>query len=286
MHAPAIRPRSAIEIVDAAVSLYRDNFATMAVIGLAASVPFVVMIILGVGMFSSMQNMNAFVTQPLAMVPAVTVFAVVLLLWFAVIDGAMAFAAAEAYHGRSPSPADALRGAFAKGLTLVAGNVLRMLIVFGVASVAAAAIVLLGKTVNGFILFIIWLAMLVLAVNLMARTFAITSVIVIENQTATEAVERSFFLSKDAALRIVGVAMLCLLIYWVTQFIGIMLVQTVVQLVLRNPMVSGVLGNLLGMIVYPFLNIAIMVLYYDQRVRKEGYDLDVMSGAIPTAAPR
>jgi hypothetical protein len=66
-----------------------------------------------------------------------------------------------------------------------------------------------------------------------------------------------------------------------------MLVQTVVRLVLRAPVVAAVAGNLAAMVFYPFLNIAIMVLYYDQRVRKEGYDLDVMTSAIPaSAAPR
>jgi hypothetical protein len=51
-------------------------------------------------------------------------------------------------------------------------------------------------------------------------------------------------------------------------------------------MVTGLVGNIAGMIIYPFLNIAIMVLYYDQRVRKEGYDLDVLGTTIPTPAPR
>jgi hypothetical protein len=69
--------------------------------------------------------------------------------------------------------------------------------------------------------------------------------------------------------------------------ISMMLVQTLVSLVLRSPIVAAAAGNLAAMVIYPFLNIAIMVLYYDQRVRKEGYDLDVMTSAIPApAAPR
>jgi hypothetical protein len=68
--------------------------------------------------------------------------------------------------------------------------------------------------------------------------------------------------------------------------ISVMLVQSIVRIVLRNTTLSMILGNVAGMVIYPFLNIAIMVLYFDQRVRKEGYDLDVMGSAIPTAAPR
>ena len=284
MHAPAIRPRSAIEIVDAAVSLFRENFKTMAVIGLAASVPFIGAIIAGVGMFGAMGNPQAFLKNPMAVVPGMVGFGVVLLFWMAIVDGAMTFAAAEAYHGRRPTPADAFRGAIAKGVSLVGGNLLRILIIGGVGGVAALGVALAAQA-SPWVAFIAGVAVFVLAVHLIARTFAITSAIVIENQDAMQGVTRSFFLSQDATLRIVGVALLCLVIYWFAQVISMMLVQGIVQLVLRSPTMAAVAGNLAAMLIYPFLNIAIMVLYYDQRVRKEGYDIDVMTTAIP-AIPR
>jgi hypothetical protein len=286
MHAPAIRPRSAIEIVDAAVSLFRDNFKTMAVIGLAASIPFVAAIIAGVGMFAAMRDPQAFLNHPMTLLPGMFGFGFLMLFWMAVVDGAMTYAAAEAYHGRSPTPADALRGALGKGVSLVGGNLLRMVLIVAVGLIAAAGIGLSAKA-SPVVAVLIGVAVLVLAVHLLARTFAITSAIVIENRSATEGLTRSFFLSKDAALRIIGIAFLCIVMYWFAQMIGMMLVQTVVGLVLRNPVVAAVAGNLAAMVIYPFLNIAIMVLYYDQRVRKEGYDLDVMTSAIPApAAPR
>jgi hypothetical protein len=283
MHAPAIRPRSAIEIVDAAVSLFRENFKTMAVIGLAASVPFIGAIIAGVGMFGAMSNPQAFLANPMALVPGMFGFGIVLLFWMAVVDGAMTFAAAEAYHGRHPTPADAFRGAIGKGISLVGGNLLRMLIIGGAAGIAGLGVVLAAQA-SPVIAFIVGVGVFVLAVHLIARTFAITSAIVIEDQGALEGVSRSFFLSKDATLRIVGIALLCLVIYWFAQVISVLLVQTVVQLVLRSPKIAAIAGNLAAMLIYPFLNIAIMVLYYDQRVRKEGYDIDLLTTAIPAPA--
>lgn len=283
MHAPAIRPRSAIEIVDASVSLFRENFKTMAVIALAASVPFIAAIIAGVGMFSAIRNPTAFFNNPLTFVPGMLGFGVVMLVWMAVVDGAMTFAAAEAYHGRHPTPADAFRGAIGKGLSLVGGNLLRMLIIGATAGIAGLALALLAKS-SPVLMFVLGICVFVLAIHLIARTFAITSAIVIEDQGAIEGVNRSFFLSKNATLRIVGVALLCLIIYWVAQAISMMVVQTVIQLVLRNPIVAAAAGNLAAMLIYPFLNIAIMVLYYDQRVRKEGYDLDVLTSAMPAPA--
>lgn len=283
MHAPAIRPRSAIEIVDASVSLFRENFKTMAVIALAGSVPFVAAIIAGVGMFSMIRNPQGFFSNPMSVIPQTLGFTVVMLVWMAVVDGAMTFAAAEAYHGRRPSPADAFRGAINRGISLVGGSLLRMLIIGAAAGIAGVAVVALAKA-SPIISVILGFAVFVLAIHLIARTFAITSAIVIEDQNAIEGVNRSFFLSKNATLRIVGVALLCLLIYWIAQVVGAMLVQGLVKVVLRSPVVAGVVGNLISMLIYPFLNIAIMVLYYDQRVRKEGYDIDVMTGAIPTQA--
>jgi hypothetical protein len=286
MHAPSIRPRSAIEIVDASVSLFRANFKTLAVIALAGSVPFIAAIIAGVGMFGAIRNPVGFMGNPMMFLPGMFGFGIVMLVWMAVVDGAMTFAAAEAYHGRHPTPADAFRGAIGKGLSLVGGNLLRMLIIGGVGGVAALAVVLLAKA-TPVVAVILGFGVFVLAIHLLARTFAITSAIVIENQSAVEGVNRSFALSKDATLRIVGVALLCLIIYWFAQMISMMVVQGVIKLVLQSPIVAAVAGNLAAMLIYPFLNVAIMVLYYDQRVRKEGYDLDVLTSAMPApAVPR
>jgi hypothetical protein len=286
MHAPSIRPRSAIEIVDASVSLFRANFKTLAVIALAGSVPFIAAIIAGVGMFGAIRNPVGFMGNPMMFLPGMFGFGIVMLVWMAVVDGAMTFAAAEAYHGRHPTPADAFRGAIGKGLSLVGGNLLRMLIIGGVGGVAALAVVLLAKA-TPVVAVILGFGVFVLAIHLLARTFAITSAIVIENQSAVEGINRSFALSKDATLRIVGVALLCLIIYWFAQMISMMVVQGVIKLVLQSPIVAAVAGNLAAMLIYPFLNVAIMVLYYDQRVRKEGYDLDVLTSAMPApAVPR
>lgn len=281
MHAPAIRPRSAIEIVDVAFSIFRSNFATMAVIGLAASLPFVILISFGVVSFGTLGS-KTFLDNVVAMIPMFIAFGLVAILWMSVIDGAMTFAAAEAYHGNRPSPGDAIRGAISKGVSLIGGNLLRILLVAAVGLVAAVAVGGLGR-LNGFLGAIVGIAVFVLFVHIIARTFAITSAIVIERRGAAEGMSRSFALSKNSTMRIVGVGLLCLAVYWVGQFAGALVVQLLVGFVLRNPIVAAVLGNVVGMLMYPFLNIALMVLYFDQRVRKEGYDIDVLSNTMAPA---
>jgi hypothetical protein len=59
-------------------------------------------------------------------------------------------------------------------------------------------------------------------------------------------------------------------------------VQLVVSFMLRSPVMASLIGNVIGALLYPFLSIALMVLYFDQRIRKEGYDLDVMSSGLPS----
>ena len=288
MDAPAIRPRTAIEIVDASFALFRANFVTMAIIGLAASVPIAIFMgVLLTAVAGGGAWMTSFTRDATAWVPLFVAMMAGFLFWMAVVDGAMVFAAAEAYHGARPTPADAIRGAFSKGFSLVGGNLLRMVIIGAGAVAIGLAVVFavnaIGSLLGGVLAFLLVVAGLVLVFHLFARTFAITSTIVIERRTAAEGVSRSFALSKDATLRIVGIFMLAACVYSVAQFAGSMVVQIVVGVIMRSPIAAGVLGNVVAMLVYPFLNIALMVLYFDQRVRKEGYDLDLLSSAMPPA---
>jgi hypothetical protein len=62
-------------------------------------------------------------------------------------------------------------------------------------------------------------------------------------------------------------------------------VNVIFSMILNNPLVAGMVGNVIGALLYPFMSIALMVLYYDQRIRKEGYDLDVLADGLPVAPP-
>ncbi len=47
--------------------------------------------------------------------------------------------------------------------------------------------------------------------------------------------------------------------------------------------IRPVLSMAFGIFVYPFLYVVIVVLYYDMRVRKEGFDLELMARATARA---
>ena len=284
MHAPALRPRSAIEIVDTAFTIWRRNIGQMTIIGIAATVPIVLALVLGLGSIfaGNFGNKTFDESAFVAMVPMILIFAVVLVLWMAVVDGAMTIAAGDAYHGREVSAATALRGAVSKGGTLVLSNILRMLTVGGATVVGGIVIALLGRT-NGGIAVILMIILSVCMVLLFARLFATTNAVVFENSGASESLSRSFALSKDSAWRIFGVILLAYIVLVVAQIAIGLTVQMVISIALRSPVVAGMVGNVIGALLYPFLSIALMVLYFDQRIRKEGYDLDVLSDGLPAS---
>jgi hypothetical protein len=282
MHAPALRPRSAIEIVDTAFTIWRRNFGQMTIIGIAATVPIVLALVLGLGSLftAGMTGKPISESAMLSMVPMILVFVVILVLWMAVVDGAMTLAAGDAYFGREVSAASALRGALSKGGTLVLSNILRMLTIGGAAVVGGIVIALLGRA-NGGIAVLLIIVLSVLMLLLFARLFATTNAVVFENSGASESLSRSFAISKDSAWRIFGVILLSYIVLVVAQIAIGLTVQLVISMILRSPVVASMVGNVIGALLYPFLSIALMVLYFDQRIRKEGYDLDVLSDGLP-----
>jgi hypothetical protein len=48
---------------------------------------------------------------------------------------------------------------------------------------------------------------------------------------------------------------------------------------LTGDVVSGVLSGLAGLLLYPLQAIAVTLLYYDLRIRKEGFDLEMLTRA-------
>ena len=282
MHAPTLRPRSAIEIVDTAFTIWRRNFGQMTIIGIAATVPIVLALVLGLGSLFTAGMTGKSINEGaiLSMVPMILVFVVILVLWMAVVDGAMTLAAGDAYFGREVSAASALRGALSKGGTLVLSNILRMLTIGGAAVVGGIVIALLGRA-NGAIAVLLIVVLSVLMLLLFARLFATTNAVVFENSGASESLNRSFALSKDSAWRIFGVILLSYVVLIVAQIAIGLTVQVVISQILRSPVVASMVGNVIGALLYPFLSIALMVLYFDQRIRKEGYDLDVLSDGLP-----
>jgi hypothetical protein len=108
---------------------------------------------------------------------------------------------------------------------------------------------------------------------------------VLERIKAKDALKRSRHLSEGAGGRVFVVYVLMLALIWGLSFglawlLGLMFSRQVLQENLAARIVQQFLSFVLGAAVGPVMTIAFALLYYDQRVRKEAFDLEHMMNAL------
>jgi hypothetical protein len=137
--------------------------------------------------------------------------------------------------------------------------------------------------VIGFILLIIPAFFLMIALSL-----AIPAVI-IENITASEAIRRSFSLTQGRRFRIFVICLLVGGIAYIISFvinspvlvmIGILGFKNAGSIPIGLNILSAFTSFISSCLAMPISTIAISIIYYDQRVRKEGFDLQLMMSSL------
>jgi hypothetical protein len=109
----------------------------------------------------------------------------------------------------------------------------------------------------------------------LARYFAVTAGVVVEGRGVGGALSRSAVLSRGRKLHIIWTSLLTFLIFIVLYF-GIGIVAAIVN----NTVITAILTIIASILAYPMFAITEMLLYYDARVRNEGYDIEMMAEAI------
>ncbi len=253
-----LRPLTVGEILDTSFSLYRRHFVALATVALVCTgVPLVLRLFLeaGGGVFSNLA---------LGLLYGLSV--VVLNL---VATGATVFIVSESYLGRPISARAALNRA-----TPYIGRIL-------ICSMLMALVVSLG-----FLLFLI--PGIILAVGL---ALTIPAVVLEPRSSASAALSRSWELSRGARWRILalGLTMLVLLYVPVVAITGLLAVVL--------PQASGgsfgpasvttvaaiAVGGIVQMFLTPLFYCVLTVTYYDLRVRKEGFDLELLASTLRSA---
>jgi hypothetical protein len=248
MPAPALRPLSLGEVLDVSFGLYRARFAPLFVVSVVCQLfPAIIMVYL-----SSSGDMLG--NWPLLL--AYYALAVVL---SSLGVAASTFIVSDAYLGKQISAGNALGRA--------AGLLGRLIMISLLSSLLIAL---------GFIL------MILPGVILFAGLVLSTSVTVLESSpTAVAAMGRSWELSKGYRGKVLLTTLCAFLLLLVPSFA----VEALWGLL------GGVLGDsggvaqlvasaLLSMLIYPFFYVVLTVLYYDLRVRKEGFDLEVLASSL------
>ena len=301
MTLPPFRPRSATELVDAAIQLGRRHFAPLITLGAIIAVPSLLLGLLTLWLMPQAPAVN----DPTAGLGGALLAALVSMCWLFVGFGALVASAAAAYvDGRALEPVDAMRRALRRAGTLVGAHLVAALAMFAAVSlgtlllalavgmVAAFTGVLQGMerldaggpevalfagivTVVVFVVFLAcWLVFSAYFVN-------ISAVVMLEGAGIGGALRRATALVRGALGRTAGV----ISIMWVLYVVVYVTALAVAALVVRSFELASSVASVLVIALYPFLACMLVLVYYDLRIRREGYDLELMSRALEGETP-
>jgi hypothetical protein len=171
--------------------------------------------------------------------------------------GAVVLAVSDAYLGRSVDSGAALRRA---------ANRLGSLVLVGIVQGVLVGVGLLLLIVPGFI-FLAWTAVM-------------PAVVVLEDASASDAFTRSRSLARDRMGHVLRTILVGGLIYLVGFVLAGMAGALLPSGVAESPKVSNLLMQIVQILLYPVLAVAVTLLYYDLRIRKEGFDIEIMASAL------
>ncbi len=245
-----LRPLSLSELLDASFGMYRRLFAPLMLIAIVTqSIPLAFNVYLGL---QGPDNLQLGLTL-VGMVIAVVLGSIGV--------AASTFVVAETYLGGNATPQDGFARATPFLGRIVGASMLSSLLFFfgALFLIVPGIIVICGLAIA-------------------------TPAIVLENLgTATEGLRRSWQLTKGEKGKIFLAYLVAFTLIFLPGFA--LSVVTIAGAVATSTEVVGILvflliQSLLQLLAYPFMYILTTLLYYDMRVRKEAYDLEVMSASM------
>jgi hypothetical protein len=297
MTVPELRPRTSSELVDATFQLARAHYVPLLVLSAILAAPSLVVSVLAhqvivgmtvvgaTGRFGGTSDVGAQIATGVALVVAY--------LWYCVIDGAIIWYAAQAYLGQPVEPGVAVRRALDRAGRLIGTNLLRLLylglgslvplffigilagvlIPRGVARQSAAAALFAGLAVLAIFVFVMgWVLFM------FARYVIAPAVVMLEERGAVGALRRSAELMVGARRRTAVTFIVVGAIY-----VALLLLVTVPLGLLKSTAVSALASTMVRAALYPLFASLVTLIYYDRRVKKEAYDIELMSGSLGAA---
>jgi hypothetical protein len=306
-----LRPMSTSQVLDRTFSLYRQNFLLFA--GIAALPPALLLLgqlgLVGAGTLSILSGRTGL--QIAAIGAAVLTGMALMALWifgYALCTGASVYAVTRVHLGHKTSIAEAYKLMFPYAGTVLGIVVLAFLAVAAVLMatvllivipVVGIRIILKGQPLASSVLVGILVLLLVIAAAcavfyLTAKFSLAVPSAVVERLGVVESLKRSWALAQGSVLRLILVNILAAVISFglsavlsLPYFIGIILSVTKKSPAAMAPfIVWQYIGDFLARsIAFPIATIAVSLIYYDERVRKEAFDLQLMMEAIRQPQP-
>lgn len=254
MSAAAYRARSATELIDATFQLLRKNFPQFYTLAALFYVPIAVIPRLFTPTSLQSGDPAAVTSVGASFFVGFIVFVFLFVILSAIFQTAMYYACSDAYLGKPVDIADVVKRGIRHWGTMAGGFFLQGLAI-GVAT--------LFFIIPGIIVF--------------TTLFAVPCVIAFENTAVLEAFSRSGQLSKGLK----GHIFLTMLLAGAIYFVGAIIVYFIANLIAgglgRTTVLSQTVITLGTSLIFPLLPLAITLLYYDARIRKEGFDIELMA---------
>lgn len=273
-NAPSLRPLTVMEIVDASFRLYRRNFGLFLGILAAILAPFAILFMLFYGYFMSLMT-HAMLKGPDGEFPFVEFFTVMgvgfvgfLIQQFIakpLAMGALTRAVGDVYLNQPASIGRAYRAVLNNFWPYLGAILLSGLV---------TTLGLFCCLVPG-ILFGVWFSMT-------------APVCVLEGRGGTAAMGRSRELVRGHGWRVVGLFLLSFLVT-VALTIGISILSAfVIPLMTENQVTQAVvqqgISALIELGIAPLWSVSWVLLYYDLRIRKEGFDMEILARTMGSPA--
>jgi hypothetical protein len=253
-----LRPMSTSELLDRTFFLYRKHFLVFT--GIVA-MPYLVLLLFQISILRLQSSIHPLLTVLLSLLIVIPSIAAVL-----ISQAASVIAVSDVHLGRPAS----IGAAYSR----IRGSLIELL----------AVMILMGLGILlGFILCIVPGIILAIVWSLSIP------IVLIEIKGPVEAMKRSFALTEGSRSRIL---IILLLVGVVTYIVTIIIQAPIIYLIgfsgLKNPnsipawlnILSRVGSFISSCLVIPISMIATSLVYYDQRVRKEGFDLQLMMSSL------
>lgn len=235
-----LRPRSATEIVDAAFQLYRRGPTQLILAAAIVYVPWLIIrLVFDLGVSDDLPSLST----------GVWLFAGVIVV-YSIVGGVVSVLASDAYLGRPLDTGAAFRLTASRLLSLIVAGAIRAICIF----LGVVLLVLPG-------------------VYALSAFFAVTQTVVLEGSGAARSLSRSSALSVGLKPHIIGTLFLIGLI-GLSITVGIGLLSSMSQ----SKVVVNVVSTAVAIVLYPLFGLVETMLYYDARIRKEGFDVEYLAG--------
>jgi len=298
---PVLHPLSAGELLDHAIYLYRKNFVTALGIVALTNLP-VLVLQLGQSLVMPAATVRlapagaGFTSSYLIYSLLTILVAAVSVVATGLHAAALAVLVGESYAGRSTTIALVYRRVLARGLSVLGAQLIFALgtvVLYG-SLILVGAVSLLhnsdsrtGTTLVGLVTLLICCIILPLILPfyllLYTRWFLSVQCIILENRGALSGLKRSWSLVGGHFWRVLSIWFALVLFVSLPEIGLVLLARYLAGLVLPSTVAliaSQVAGGIMVLFISPIVSLVTALLYYDLRIRKEGYDLEVRAEAL------